>query len=276
MLVTLTTDFGTHDGYVAAMKASMLRVNPLVRFLDVTHQIPAQDVMEAAFVVKQVIPYSPAGSIHLVVVDPEVGTTRKAIAATFGVGTSEHMFVGPDNGLLPLIAGESIHHVVELNDPTAWSSPQLSSTFHGRDVFGPVAARLADNARLIEVGTMTQDVTRMHWPSPRMDHESTHGMVLHVDRFGNCITNIKAPDIERFGRGRRFKCYVGSAVVRIHERTYGQTAAGEALTLFGSTGHLEIAVNGGHAASLLSVDRGDPVTLVYDSVPEALVEPVAG
>ena len=275
MLVTLTTDFGTRDGYVAAMKATMISVSPFLRFLDVTHEVPGQDVMEAAFVVRQVIPYAPAGSVHLVVVDPGVGTERKALAATFGVGTNEHVFVGPDNGLLPLIAQDAIHDVVELDNPRVWASNVLSSTFHGRDVFGPAAAALASNATLYDVGTPTEGVTNMHWPLPRLDEEGTHGMVVHVDGYGNCITNIRAPDIERFGRGRRFKCYVGSAVVRTHTRTYGETVAGEPLTLFGSTGHLEIAVNGGRASELLSVVRGDPVTLVYEPVRSEATVPVA-
>lgn len=266
MLVTLTTDFGTRDGYVAAMKAVMLRVSPLVRFLDVTHEIPAQDVMEAAFVIRQVIPYAPPGTIHLVVVDPTVGTERKAIAATFGVGNNEHTFVGPDNGLLPLIAQDSIHDIVELNRPDLWASHQLSATFHGRDVFGPVAAALAAHSSLSDVGTPLSRVTNMHWPLPRFDEEGTNGMVVHVDRFGNCITNIRSSDLERFGRGRRFKCYAGSAVIRTHALTYGETDAAEPLTLFGSTGHLEIAIHGGNAAELLSVDRGDPVTLVFEPV----------
>lgn len=261
MIVTLTTDFGLRDGYVAAMKGAMLRAVPSVCLIDVTHEVPAQDVMTAAFTLRQVIPHFPAGTVHLVVVDPTVGTARRAIAAQFRVGGDPHLFVGADNGLLPLIVGaEAAVDVVAL--PTGEAA---SATFHGRDVFGPAAARLAAGADLGDLGEPVDSLTPLHWPLPRVDEQGVFGMVLHVDHFGNCVTNITRDDVEGQRDGRDFKCFAGSTVFRNHARTYAEVGAGDPLTLFGSSGLLEIAVNRGHASELLSVERGDTVHLVFDA-----------
>ena len=269
VIVTLTTDFGLRDGYVAAMKGAMLRLTPSLHMVDVTHEVPAQDVMSAGFTLRQVVPLFPEGTVHLVVVDPGVGTARRAIAARFEVAGDTHVFVGPDNGVLALIAGtERVTAAVEL--PVA---AEASATFHGRDVFGPAAARLAAGATLGDVGSPIDDVTPLHWPQPRTDEQGVFGMILHVDQFGNCVTNITREQVERHSDGRPFKCYAGSAVFRTHRATYGEVGAGDPLTLFGSTDLLEIAVNRGHASRLLSVERGDTVHLVFDAPPRP--EPLA-
>ncbi len=261
MTVTLTTDFGLRDGYVAAMKGAMLRVAPDVRLVDVTHEVPAQDVMAAAFVLRQVVGHFPADTVHLAVVDPGVGTDRRAIAARFTADETSQRFVGPDNGLLALVAGpESVTEVVELA-----TAPGTSPTFHGRDVFGPAAARIASGAALSALGPPVDELASLHWPLSRTDDQGVFGMVLHVDQFGNCITNISREDFDRHADGRSFKCYVGAGVFRNHGRTYDEVGAGDPLTLFGSSGLLEVAVNRGHASRLLSVDRGDTVHLVFDA-----------
>ena len=267
MIVTLTTDFGLRDGYVAAMKGAMLSAEPALTLVDVTHQIAAQDVMDAAFVLRQAVPSFPAETVHLVVVDPGVGTERRALAARFRVGERSHRFVGPDNGVLPLLAGEAVEAVVELDRPGAWASAEPSATFHGRDLFGPVAARLAGGAPLERLGTAVDAPAAMHWPLPRTDDQGVDGMVLHVDRFGNCVTNITRDDLDGLRGGRPFKCYAGSTVIQTHARTYAEAGAGDPLTLFGSSGLLEIAVNCGHAARLLSIERGASVNVVYGAVP---------
>ncbi|MEM1117516.1 MAG: SAM-dependent chlorinase/fluorinase [Bacteroidota bacterium] len=266
MIVTLTTDFGLRDGYVAAMKGRILAVAPEVRLVDVTHQIPAQDVMAAGFVLRQAAPHFPEGTVHLAVVDPGVGTSRRGIAAEIRLGEARHVFVGPDNGLLPLLLGDAEPEAIAVLDrPEAWATDAPSATFHGRDIFGPVAAALAAGARLEDVGTEAADLTTLHWPLPRRDEEGIDGMVIHIDRFGNCVTNIRQADVEAFADGRAFKCYVGSAVIQRHVETYGLTAPGDPLTLFGSTGFFEVAVNGGNAAELLTVERGASVNLLFDS-----------
>lgn len=262
MIVTLTTDFGLRDGYVAAMKGAMLRAAPAVRLIDVSHEIPAQDVMTAAFTLRQVVPHFPAETVHLVVVDPTVGTERRALAARFEVDGAPHMFVGADNGLLPLVVGSEadVEAVALPTDDAA------SATFHGRDVFGPAAARLAAGADLADLGDPVHKLTPLHWPLPRVDEQGVFGMVLHVDHFGNCVTNITRDDVEGQRAGRAFKCFAGSTVFRNHARTYAEVGAGDPLTLFGSAGLLEIAVNRGHASELLSVERGDTVHLVFDAL----------
>ena len=261
MIVTLTTDFGLRDGYVAAMKGAMLSVSPTVRLVDVTHEIPAQDVTTAAFTLRQVVPHFPAGSVHLVVVDPGVGTQRHAIAARFEMGGRPYVFVGPDNGVLPLLIGPN----AEVDAVALPVGSEASDTFHGRDVFGPTAVRIAGGANLCDLGDPLSSLTPMHWPLPAIDDQGVYGMVLHVDRFGNCVTNITREDIERGSAGRAFKCYAGSAVFRNHVRTYGEAGTGDPITLYGSSDHLEIAVNRGHASRLLSVERGDTVHIVFDS-----------
>ena len=279
MLVTLTTDFGLADGYVAAVKGAMLRVAPGVQFVDVSHAVEPQDVMGAAFVLAQALPHFPGGAVHLVVVDPGVGTERRAVAveverAGTGAGAPEtYIFVGPDNGILSLLladphAGGSVRGAVVLDRPEAWGRPSPTATFHGRDVFGPVAARLAAGAALSEVGSAIGALAPLHWPLPIADAQGIDGMVLHVDRFGNCLTNISREATERLeaaeglGGGRAVTSYAGSAVVRGIGRTYGSVAHGEPVALFGSGGHLEIAVNGGSAAELLAIRRGATVTLL--------------
>lgn len=278
MIVTLTTDFGLADGYVAAMKGAILRLAPAATLVDVSHQVGPQDVMGAAFVLAQALPHFPDGAVHLVVVDPGVGTARRAIAAHVDRpgpdGTAgAYTFVGPDNGVLSLlladpVAGGGDCAAVELDRPEAWGCPTPSATFHGRDVFGPVAARIALGAALTDVGTPVAETTPLHWPLPITDDQGIDGMVLHVDRYGNCLTNVSREAVERLAGGRAVKCYVGSAVVRGIGRTYGAVAAGEPVALYGSGGHLEIAVNGGHAAHLLTVERGATVNLIFDGVQE--------
>ena len=275
MIVTLTTDFGARDGYVAAMKGAMLCVDPEVRMVDVSHEVPAQDVMEAAYVLRQVVPHYPAGTVHLVVVDPGVGTERRGIAAALATPHGEQLFVGPDNGLLALLSDEgSILRVVELDRPEAWGRAVPSDTFHGRDVFGPVATRLAMGATLGQVGTTVEAHTPMHWPLPRIDEQGIDGMVLHVDGFGNCVTNVTADDLAG-ADGRAFKCYAGSAMIKHHVRTYDETDAGDPVTLIGSAGYLEVAVNRGHASRLLSIERGDAVKLLFEAAPRPDPAPLA-
>lgn len=261
-LLTLTTDFGLRDPYVAAMKGAVWRVCPEARLVDVSHDVAPQDVMEAAWVLGQALPYYPEGTVHLVVVDPGVGTARRALAARLG----PHLLVAPDNGLIPLvadIADLAVAEAVALDRPAFWRVPTPSDTFHGRDVFGPVAAHLAAGRALGEVGTRVDDLTPLHWALPIADEAGVRGWVVHVDRFGNCVTNVRADVLERHRAGRPLRCYAGSAILDGLARTYADVADGEPLALVGSSGFLEVSVNGGNAAALLALPKGQSVHIVF-------------
>lgn len=259
-LLTLTTDFGTRDAYVAAMKGVMLGIAPTTPLVDISHEIYPQDVMEAAFVLRGAVPFFPPGSIHVVVVDPGVGTARRPVALRKG----DQWFVGPDNGLFALtLNGEPPDEAVVLDRPEYWRTETPSATFHGRDIFAPVGAHLAAGVPLHDLGAPITDLQRLHWALPIVDSQGVRGWVVHVDRFGNGITNIPQSAFEDTWHARELKCLVGSTILRAIHRTYADVAEGEPLLLFGSSGMLEIAVNGGNASDLLSIRKGASVNLVF-------------
>ena len=258
-LITLTTDFGLRDAYVGAMKGVMLGIAPGAQMVDITHEISPQDVMEAAFVLQEAYPFFPSGTVHLVVVDPGVGTERRPIA----LKADGYYFVGPDNGLFTLLLnGKPIEQVVVLDRPEWWRTPSPSYTFHGRDIFAPVAAHLAAGRSLEEVGSPVARETlhRLHWVKPTQDEQGIQGWVVHIDRFGNCITNIPGKLLDM---KRPMRIYVGNAIIDGVHRTYGEVPPGEPLALVGSSGMLEIAINGGNAAELFGIRKGAPVNVVY-------------
>ena len=259
-LITLTSDFGLRDAYVAAMKATILAINPAARLVDISHEITPHDVMEAAFVLSQAVPYFPEETIHLVVVDPGVGTERPPVALRHG----RRYFVGPDNGLFALLLEDHTpDELVVLNRPAFWRVPQPSTTFHGRDVFAPVAAHLSTGRALHEVGTPVETLQPLHWALPIDDNQGIRGWIVHVDHFGNCVTNIPRALFNNRRDRRPVKCYVGNAILNEVYPTYGAVDSGEPLLLFGSNNFLEIAVNSGNASDLLDIRRGTPVNVVF-------------
>jgi hypothetical protein len=269
-MITLTTDFGLRDGYVAAMKGTMLSIHADARLVDVTHQIDPQDVMEAAFVLNTAVPYTPEGSVHLVVVDPGVGTERRAVALRHDA----HWYVGPDNGVFPLVLdGETPEAIVELDNPDAWRTDAPSTTFHGRDIFSPAAAHLAAGRPLDALGTPVDTLESLHWAEPTADAGTVQGWVVHVDHFGNCITNIRRSTLRRaldldgaVGPAELppVEAYVGNTILETIGTTYGVVAEEEPLLLFGSTGYLEVSVNGGNAAERLDIRKGDSIKLSFE------------
>lgn len=258
--ITLTTDFGQRDAYVGAMKGVLLSLAPGAPLIDISHEVAPQDVMEAAFLLREAYPYFPEGTVHLAVVDPGVGTERRAIAIRAG----GHFFVGPDNGLFSLVlSGSDPEGIVVLDRPKVWRAPDASATFHGRDVFAPVAARLATGARLKDVGTPTDTLHPLRWAMPVADDEGIRGWIVHVDRYGNCVTNISEADVQRWQKGRGLKAYAGSDVLEGLHHTYADVPPGDGLLLVGSSGLLEVAVNRGNAAELLGIRKGASITLVF-------------
>jgi len=253
------------DGYVAALKGVILSIAPAVRIVDISHGISGQDVMEAAYVLQQAIPFFPAGSIHLAVVDPEVGTQRHSIAFRH----KGHLFVGPDSGLFSLLLnGANPEELIQLDLPQYWRSPNPSPTFHGRDIFAAVAGHLAAGVELSTLGTRTAEMRAMHWALPIADRQGLQGWILHVDSFGNCVSNITEVEFDRWWNGRPFKCYVGNSIVDKKCNTYAEVAPGEELILFNSGGYLEVALNRGNASSMLDIQKGTSLNIVFSELTE--------
>jgi S-adenosylmethionine hydrolase len=272
-LISLTTDFGLSDSYVGAMRGVISSIAPGVPLVDITHKIAPQDVRSAAFVLWAALPYFPAASVHLVVVDPGVGTGRRALASE----TSWGVLVGPDNGVFSYVwAAAPARSTVELSNPAYWRST-VSSTFHGRDIFAPVAAHLAAGVSLAALGSPLSAPVRLPAPHLSATESRLRGEILHIDHFGNAITSIGRLvwDGEllyldpAFGTIQPRVVNPARLVVRIGERdvgsirrTYGDVPPGELCALVGSEGLLEIAINQGGGAPALGIDVGDPVDVV--------------
>ena len=250
-LVTLLTDFGTRDGYVGAVKGVLLARRPELRLVDIAHEIPPGDVAAAAWVLLQAAPHFPADTVHLAVVDPGVGSARRALAARVG----DQFYVAPDNGLLTHVLDLSAERAVhEITSPLL-APPDASPVFHARDVFAPAAASLACGDPIHGVGAaVPEDALVRLVPEPRREGELLVGAVLHVDRFGNLIANLRV-DASAGGlallKGREVPL----------RRTYSDVAPGELVALRGSSGFLEVACNGGSAAEHVGAGRGDVIRL---------------
>lgn len=259
-ILTLTTDFGIRDGYVAAMKGVILGINPDLKLVDVAHEVASHDIMEGAFILRNVAASFPDGTVHLAVVDPGVGSDRKPIAMKY----RNQLFVGPDNGLFSLVlAGQLAEQVVELDQPRFWREESVSATFHGRDIFAPIAARLASGLSLSSAGSVIDDIQSLHWALPISDDQGIQGWIVHIDRFGNCITNIHREQFNSQARARTFKCYAGSSIIASNSITYSDVEIGEATVLFNSQDMLEIAIHQGSASSLLGIRKGAPVNILF-------------
>jgi len=254
-VIALLSDFGTRDGYVGVMKGVIAVIAPQVRCLDLTHEIPPQDIAAGRFVLATTLPYFPRGTICVAVVDPGVGTARRGVA----IATETGLLVGPDNGLFGAVSGQVA--AVELRESRYWRCPQPSATFHGRDVFAPVGAHLARGVSLEALGPAVPLSELATLPLPRLELAATsaRGCVQYVDWFGNLATNIPVEEIPRpvgAWRVRTGGCDIPSV------RTYGDRV-GELVALAGSHGFVEIAVTGGSARARLEAECGLPVTVFW-------------
>lgn len=259
-IITLTTDFGTRDGYVGVMKGVILRINPQVQLVDLTHEIAPQDIWEAAFVLAASYRYFPPGTVHLVVVDPGVGGERKPIVVEAG----DWLFVGPDNGVFGLVyRQERAHRVVEIANPR-FLLPELSHTFHGRDLFAPVAGHLSLGVDIAQFGPELKGYQQIDFPEPRVGGKRIEAEIIHVDRFGNLITNLS---LEFLGKleGRVLKIVAGDWMISGLSRSYAEVKPGELLAIFDSSDLLEIAENLGNAKKRLGLDRGDTIEVIIGS-----------
>lgn len=257
--ITLTTDFGTRDHYVACMKGVILQINPAVRLVDVTHEIAPHGVVEGAFILRQVFPWFPPGTIHVAVVDPGVGTQRRILVGRY----SDRYVIAPDNGLISLVHRDAELQELRSIENRGYFGGTLSPTFHGRDVMGPVAAHLASGIPLHQLGPSTDHLEILSLARPRAERDGRLcGEVLYVDVFGNLITNISLADLNGMPRRReRREVFVGECRVGPVQSTYADVRPGEAIALLGSSQMLEVAVNQGSAASHFSARVGTPVSV---------------
>ena len=255
-VITLTTDFGVRDPYVAEMKAVILRLNPAVRFIDASHEVAAHDVVEGGLAVHAMVALCPEGTIHVAVVDPGVGTRRRGLL----VVASGQFFVGPDNGIFTPVLSRSDWQAFELR-AAQYRRPRVSATFHGRDVFAPAAAHLTLGVAPARFGPPVTDPVRVRLVATREVGRGVEGRVIHVDRFGNLVTSIDAETVERLSRRARGLTVELAGRLLPLVRTYGDLAARGAGALMGAHGRLEIAVREGSAAARLRARRGTTVRL---------------
>jgi S-adenosyl-L-methionine hydrolase (adenosine-forming) len=256
-VIALLTDFGTREHYAGTMKGVVLGICPDVALVDISHEVPPHDVLTAALELAASYRFFPVGTIFLVVVDPGVGSARRGIAADTGA----FKFVAPDNGVLTAVFREAPpKRVIELTE-RRYARPTVSRTFEGRDRFAPAAAWIAKGVELSTLGRSAGEYHRLLIPEPRVSGESIEGEVLRVDRFGNLITNIDHKLFDTFARAGGLEIAIGSHQVPRVVATYSESAADELCALFGSTDHLEVALNSGNASERLSLARGAAIII---------------
>jgi hypothetical protein len=260
-IITLTTDFGLNDHFIGTMKGVILTIEPDAQIVDICHAVQAFDVLDGALTISQAYSYFPSGTVHMVIVDPGVGTARRPLVVT----SERHHFVAPDNGVLSLIYQReerlSVRHVTAEH----YNLQPVSQTFHARDIFSPVSAYLAKGVDPAKFGDEVTDFVRFSAPKPKAANENTlRGVVLKVDRFGNLITNITPQDAPMLFAEQppTFKIVVGKREITEIKSAYALGAPGEVFGILGSMGYLEIAANRGAAAQLLGVNRGSDVNIV--------------
>lgn len=259
-IVTLLTDFGAGSGYPAQMKGVLLGLCPEARIVDVSHEVPAYRVLVGQALLRDAVPAFPAGTIHVAVVDPGVGGARRGLVVVGGERWSGHLFVGPDNGLLwPFARGGRVY---ELANP-ALRRPEVSPTFHGRDVFAPAAAHLANGVPPEQFGPEVLDPVRLQPPRVRHEGGAVVGEIVHVDGFGNLISNLGLEDLPPGDPGQ-LRVSVGGRTLLGVQRTYSAAAVGELVALIGSAGFLEIALREGSAARELRLEDGQGMPVVVE------------
>lgn len=257
-LIAWLSDFGTADHYVGVMKGVALTIAPDVVCVDITHGIPPQDVLGGALELAAAHRFFPPDTIFVAVVDPGVGTRRRAVAIRVG----SRIFVGPDNGIFTMVLddGEPVE-AVELTNPR-FALPSVSRTFEGRDRFAPAAAWLARGVPLGELGPVVTDLHRLPVPQPREEPGRLDGEILRVDRFGNAVSNLDAAQVDRWRAGDAVEIIVGPERFEGIAATYADVPAGSLCAVVSSSGYLEVAMNGGHAAGHLGIGRGTPIVVV--------------
>ena len=255
-IVTLTTDFGLTDHFTGVMKAVILKICPSAEIVDISHQVNQFEVTEGAFLISQAFPYFPKKTVHVVVVDPGVGSARRPIL----VEAAGQYLIGPDNGVLSMVYSREKAKVREITAEKFWLQP-VSRTFHGRDIFAPSGAHLAKDGAPARFGKLIEDYLRIGFQKPsRMSKRAWMGTILKIDHFGNLITNFHVNDFPEI-RERAFEMSVGIQKVHRLALHYADAGPNEVCVIAGSSGYLEVSVNQGSAARILGCGTGAPVEL---------------
>ncbi len=256
-LLALMSDFGDRDVYVSVMKGVVAQINAQIRVVDLTHQIPPQNIAAARFCLINVYPYFPVGTVYVAVVDPGVGGRRRAIAVEFAQG----FLVGPDNGIFSGILSQSpAIHTVELTNTNYWRTPEPSKTFHGRDIFAPVGAHLASGVALKQLGKEIDPATlvQLEIGECQQTHSDVKGCIQYIDYFGNLVSNIPG----KYLQGKSW-CVQAAGMIIPGCETYSDVKVGEVAALVGSHGWVEIAINSGNASSQLQINWRDALQILY-------------
>jgi S-adenosyl-L-methionine hydrolase (adenosine-forming) len=257
-LITLTSDFGLQDGYVGIIKGVIAQITPSARTIDINHQISPQDIHAGRFILMNAYNYFPKGTIHLAVIDPGVGGKRRGVGIRFAAG----YVVGPDNGLFSGILSQSpAISAVNLNNPAYWRTAHPSTTFHGRDIFAPVAAYLAQGVPLEMFGEIIDpsSLVQLAIAPPVIREDKIIGQIQYIDIFGNLITNIS----DHLLQGKNWFVQLGQKIIPA-QNTYSDVPLGEIVAFIGSHGGLEIAVNSGNAQEQLRLNIGAPITVIIN------------
>jgi len=259
-IITLTTDFGLKDPYAAEMKAVILSISPKTKIVDITHEIEKFNIRMGAYTLAAACPYFPKGTIHVAVIDPGVGTKRKAIL----IQTRNSYFTGPDNGVLALAAkSQGIKHIYRIENPK-FMLPRISNTFHGRDIFAPAAAYLANEISPSEFGPEIPEIVMPKFAKITKTKTTLTGEIIHMDGFGNIITNLREEDCELMGTKKTVKLKLKNTRLKLKLcKAYSEVKAQQPLVIIGSHNFLEISINRGNAAENFQTRVGDKVTLYY-------------
>jgi len=255
-IIVLLTDFGLNDNFVGVMKGVIYGINPEVRIVDLSHQIESHNIQEAAFLLRSSYSYFPEGAVFLVVVDPGVGTERKSII----VETEKYLFLAPDNGVLSFLLERDIKRIIRIANERYFVKP-VSHTFHGRDIFAPVAAHLSKGEKIENFGSQISDIEKIKLPKPEVEKNRLSGEVIYVDRFGNLITNINKDTFLRFVRGKKFQIVIGKAKISKISSSYEEGKEGLPIALFGSFDSLEISLYRNNASRNLDLNKGSKICI---------------
>jgi len=268
-LITLTTDFGLNDHFVGTIKGVILDIAADAEIVDICHAVQAFDVLDGALTIAQAYSYFPSSTVHMVVVDPGVGTARRPIL----LSTGRHYFVAPDNGVLSLVYAREERLQVRHIDAAHYYRQPVSNTFHARDIFSPVAAYLAKGVEVAKFGEEITDFVRFNAPKPKVTEGNTlRGVVLKVDRFGNMITNFTPQDVPALFQANppAFKILVGKREITEIHANYAEGAPNEVFGILGSMGYLEIAANRAAAAQIIGAPKGSEVNIVLEGATAAV------